>query len=53
MGDAKLQIIVLVKLDGRVMIALFVSKILPAKMDIVTNPFNVNVVQVGQDLNVK
>ncbi len=53
MEHAKLQIIVLVKLDGRVMIALFVPKTLAANMDIVMNHLNVNVTQGGLDLNVK
>ena len=53
MEHAKLQIIVLVKLVGKVMIVLFVLKTLDASMDIVMNPSNVNVIQVGLDLNVK
>ena len=53
MEHAKLQIIALVKLDGRVMIAPFVSKFLVANMDIVLNHLNVNVIQVGLVLNVK
>ena len=53
MEHAKLQIIVFAKSDGRVMTALFVSKTLAANMDIVMNLLNVNVIQVGLDLNVK
>ena len=53
MEHAKLQIIVLVKLVGRVMIVLFVLKTLGANMDIVMNHLNVNVIQVGLDHNVK